>query len=199
LLLRNVSSRRVVVTVDPEAQGIAGVTVDARPRRIRLAPGRSATVALVARAAFVPDVPGAVIGRIRLTTAGAALSVPWTVALVPSRQRLLADVQLSVKAFHASDNAPAVVSLRAGSLGGTGGQAQVQPVERLDIELWRDGHRIGLLARLRDVLPGRYAFGLTGRGPRGGRLANGSYRLRIVAFPAGGAQPSVARLRFTIR
>lgn len=199
LLLRNVSSRRIVVTVEPEAQGIAGVTVDAQPRRVRLAPGRSARVVLAARAAFVPDAPDGVTGHIRLTTAGAALSVPWAVALVPSRQPLLADVQLSVQAFHASDNAPAVVSLRAGSLGETGGSAQVQPVERLEVELWRHGHRIGLLARLRDVLPGRYAFGLTGRGPRGGRLRNGSYRLRIVAFPPGGARPSVARLGFTIR
>lgn len=199
LLLRNVSSRRIVVTVEPEAQGIAGVTVDAQPRRVRLAPGRSARVVLAARAAFVPDAPGGVIGRIRLTTAGTALSVPWAVALVPSRQPLLADVQLSVKAFHASDNAPAVLSLRAGSLGETGGRAQVQPVERLDVELWRNGRRVGLLARLRDVLPGRYAFGLTGRGPRGGRLANGSYRLRIVAFPPGGARPSVTHLGFTIR
>ena len=137
--------------------------------------------------------------RIRLTTSGAELSVPWAVALVPSRQRLLADVQLSVKAFHPSDNAPAVVSLRAGSLGAIGGRVQVQPVERLDVELWQNAHRIGLLARLRDVLPGRYAFGLTGRGPLGGRLANGVYLLRIVAFPPGGARPSVERVRFTIR
>ena len=199
LLLRNVSSRRIVVTVLPEAQGIAGLTVGAQPRLVRLAPGHSATVMLVARAAFVPDAPGGVIGRIRLTTSGAALSIPWAVALVPSRQRLLADVQLSVKAFHPSDNAPAVVSLRAGSLGSTGGRAQVQPVERLDVELWQNARRIGLLARLRDVLPGRYVFGLTGRGPRGARLADGAYLLRIVAFPPGGARPSVERVRFTIR
>jgi hypothetical protein len=43
-----------------------------------------------------------------------------------------------------------------------------------------------VLARLRDVLPGRYAFGLTGRGPRGASLARGAYTLRIVALPPDG-------------
>ena len=46
--------------------------------------------------------------------------------------------------------------------------------------------RLGLVARLRDVLPGRYAFGLTGRGPRGGALAKGPYRLRVLAVPPDG-------------
>jgi hypothetical protein len=36
------------------------------------------------------------------------------------------------------------------------------------------------------VLPGRYAFGLTGRGPRGGALAKGAYRLRVLAVPPDG-------------
>ena len=39
---------------------------------------------------------------------------------------------------------------------------------RLDVELrTAGGKRLGLLARLRDLLPGRYAFGLTGHGPTG--------------------------------
>ena len=66
------------------------------------------------------------------------------------------------------------------------GRRQLRPLARLDVELWRAGSVLGLLARLRDVLPGRYAFGLTGRGPRGGRLARGTYRLRVVALPPDG-------------
>ena len=55
---------------------------------------------------------------------------------------------------------------------------------RLDVVLWRaDGTQVGTLARLRDVLPGRYTFGLTGRGPDGQRLPPGDYVLRVVAYP----------------
>ena len=42
------------------------------------------------------------------------------------------------------------------------------------------------IARLRDVLPGRFAIGLTGRGPRGGGLPACAYRLRVVAVPPNG-------------
>lgn len=199
LLLRNVSTRAIVVRLESPAQGVSGVVVAVEPRRVRIAPGRSASVTLTASSSAVPARPGAAAGHVTLLTAGAALSIPWAVALAPAESPLLDDVRLSVSSFRASDNAPAVVSLRAGTLGATGTEPQVQPVERLDVELWRDGRRIGLLARLRDVLPGRYVFGLTGRGPRGARLAAGAYRLRIVAFPPGGSAPSVARLRFTIR
>ena len=63
---------------------------------------------------------------------------------------------------------------------------QLRPVARLEVELWRGGKRLGVLARLRDVLPGRYAFGLTGRGTGGGTLARGAYRLHVVALPPDG-------------
>jgi hypothetical protein len=49
------------------------------------------------------------------------------------------------------------------------------------------------------VLPGRYSFGVTGRGPRGGRLARGAYTLRVVAFPVGGGKPGSASIGFEIR
>ena len=54
---------------------------------------------------------------------------------------------------------------------------------------------------LRDVLPGRYAFGLTGRGPNGGMLSEGSYVLRLRAYPVDGddgTRPSTAEAVFTI-
>ncbi len=80
-----------------------------------------------------------------------------------------------------------------------GGTEEVQPVERLDIELRTgDGEQIGLLARVRDLLPGRYAFGVTGRDPDGARLAPGAYTLRLVAVPAGGGRASTKSLQFEI-
>jgi hypothetical protein len=36
---------------------------------------------------------------------------------------------------------------------------------------------------LRDLLPGRVAIGLTGRGPGGSRLDPGRYQVRLLAFP----------------
>ena len=74
------------------------------------------------------------------------------------------------------------------------------PVLRMDVDLAdAKGKRIGLLARLRDVLPGRYAFGLTGRGPGGRVLARGRYTLRVLAWPTGGGAPTIRSIDFKIR
>jgi hypothetical protein len=76
----------------------------------------------------------------------------------------------------------------------------VLPVARLDVELRAsNGRMLGLLARLRDVLPGRYAFGLTGRDPFGNPLLPGSYSLRLVAVPTAAGPPTHRTVRFSIR
>ncbi|HEX4930210.1 MAG TPA: hypothetical protein VFV62_05815, partial [Gaiellaceae bacterium] len=77
-------------------------------------------------------------------------------------------------------------TVQAGQVRDLAGRRQLRPVSRLDVELWRGDQRLGVLARLRDVLPGRFAFGLTGRGPRGGTLPRGAYTLRVVALPPDG-------------
>jgi hypothetical protein len=107
-------------------------------------------------------------------------------------------VSLSATSFRASDRAPAVLTVQVGQVRDLSGRRQLRPLSRLDIELWRGREQLGLVTRLRDVLPGRYAFGLTGRGPRGGALARGEYRLRIVAVPPDG-EPEAEQLRFRIR
>jgi hypothetical protein len=79
---------------------------------------------------------------------------------------------------------------------------QVQPVSRLDILLYSaSGQFIGVLARLRNLLPGAYSFGITGRGPTSVRLAHGRYELRLAAWPTlpKEAEPSRARVPFTIK
>jgi hypothetical protein len=76
----------------------------------------------------------------------------------------------------------------------------VQPLSRLDLELWSpDGGRVGLLARLRDVLPGRYSFGVTGRDPTGSVLPSGDYQLRLVAYGTDPGPPTVKTVGFTIK
>ena len=199
LTLRNVSTRRIRVTVDAEVEGIAGVSVAATPERLRLRPRQEAQLVLTARVAFLPRRLGAVFGAVRLEVAGGGSSrVPWAVSLPTSRPPLLRDVRLSARRFPASDRSPAVLSIRAGSVRDRSGSTRLQPVTRLDVELWRGRDRLGLLARLRDVLPGNYAFGVTGRGPAGRALARGRYRLRVVAVPPDGAH-EFASVGFQLR
>ena len=197
--LRNVSSRRIAVTVVSEVEGIAGVSVTAQPDRVGLAPGERRTVRLTAKVSFLPSGLGAIGGSVRLeTNAGGRLAVPWSVALPVPEAELLGAVQLSVESFQASDQAPAVLSVRAGGVTSLAGKRQLQPLARLDVELWWRNRRIGLLARLRDVLPGSYAFGITGRGPLGKELEPGPYRLRVLAVPPAGRHQARS-LDFRIR
>ena len=185
--VRNVSSRRVVVNVAASTEGIAGLSVTAAPARVRLAPGASVRVTLTARLTFLPRRLVAIQGRARLeVTGGGRVVVPWAVALPVHGSALIGGVSLSSRSFRASDQAPAVLTVQAGQVRDLAGRRQLRPVSRLDVELWRGGKQLGLVARLRDVLPGRYAFGLTGRGPRGGALARGAYRLRVLAVPPDG-------------
>ena len=199
IVLRNVSSRRVDVDVAAATEAIAGLSVTAAPARVRLQPGASAPVKLTARVAFLPRRVGAIQGRARLEVSGGGrVIVPWAVALPFKGSALIGGVGMSPRSFRASDRAPAVLTVQAGQVRDLAGRRQLRPVSRLDVELWRGGERLGLVARLRDVLPGRYAFGVTGRGPRGGALAKGPYRLRVLAVPPDG--PAEAEtVRFRIR
>jgi hypothetical protein len=106
---------------------------------------------------------------------------------------------MTERSFRPSDARPSVLSLVAGRVRTLGGTDEVHPLERLDIELYTgDRKRIGVIARLRNVLPGRYAFGITGRDPAGTRLEPGVYRIRVVAWPAGGGPATRKALQFTI-
>jgi subtilisin family serine protease len=197
ITVRNVSTRRITVAVAASAEGIAGILVTAKPARVRLSAGEERLVTLTARVSFLPRGLGAIEGRARLEVAGGGrLYVPWAVALPFRGSALLGGVTLSTRSFRASDRAPAVLTVQAGQVRDRAGRRQLRPVSQLDVELWRGGERLGVLAQLRDVLPGRYSFGLTGRGPRGGPLARGAYMLRVVAHPPEGpAETEVVRFR----
>jgi hypothetical protein len=125
--------------------------------------------------------------------------VPWAITFGLPPRRLLSEVALSSSAFKPSDTTPAVLSLQAGALEQEATGPQVQPLVRLDVELFHGKERLGLLARLRDVLPGQVAIGLTGRDPDGNRLSPGRYRILLTAVPAAG-RPFVRRtITFRIR
>ena len=79
---------------------------------------------------------------------------------------------------------------------------QIEAVSRLDVLLYTSAGRfVGVLARLRNLLPGSYSFGITGRGPTSARLPAGGYELRLAAWPTlpKDAAPSRAQVRFTIK
>ncbi len=198
LTVHNVSTRRLLVRARDTGSG--GLLITSKPRRLRLRPDGHATLILTARLAGTPPGEGFAEGSVLLAARGVApLEVPWVITFGRPPASLISAVALSEPAFKPSDTTPAVLSLRAGLVTAAPSGAQVQPVSRLDVELWHAGHRIGLLARLRDLLPGRVAIGLTGRGPGGSRLAPGRYQVRLLAFPTSDGPPTRRTIPFRIK
>jgi hypothetical protein len=129
-----------------------------------------------------------------------ALRVPWALSFRQYSANLLAHVSLNKKSFEPSDTSPALLTIQAGNLVRDHG-LQIQPVSRLDVLLYdSSGRFIGTLARLRNLLPGAYSFGITGRGPTSLQLPPGGYELRLAAWPTlpRDGKPSRARVRFQI-
>ena len=181
--------------------GAAAVDFSLEPNRVRLVPGESVLVHLSALTASAPfgnaTADGAIIAGI---DGGGGVRVPWAIAFGPDRLDLIANATLSSPSFKASDVTPTLLSIDAGRVVGVAGRPEIRPLELLDVDLSRaDGTRVGLLARLRDVLPGRYTFGLTGRGPDGQLLPPGNYVVTIVGTPVEGRPLSRKRLRFSLR
>jgi hypothetical protein len=134
------------------------------PRRLEIEAGKSAEIRVTTPPITVARGEAA-SGVLTITPlAGTAVRIPWAVVLRRSTG-LLGPPTLSRRRFKPSEQKPAVVAVRAGRVFRSQGGSGVVPVLRLDVELWTaKGKRLGLVARLRDVLPGRYAFGLTGGG-----------------------------------
>jgi hypothetical protein len=113
---------------------------------------------------------------------------------------LLGPLHLSTHSFSPSDSAPALLTFQAGRILGASGRDEVQPVALLQLDLLRaDGTDFGTLVRLRDLLPGRYAFGLTGRSPAGNALGRGKYLIRVTAVPSLPGPASRKLVAFTIK
>jgi hypothetical protein len=109
-------------------------------------------------------------------------------------------VHLSQRAFAPSDTQPALLSFVAGAVPTSDQGPSIQPDAAVDLELWSPtGGRIGLLARMLDVLPGRYSYGVTGRDPTGQVLPAGNYMLKLIAYPVGGGPATVRTISFRIK
>lgn len=201
LTVHNVSSGRIRVSVQAGGSGV-GVS----PRHLVLARGGAAMVRVWAHVPASRTAEGAV----RLVAGGSVARVPWVVGSAP-RVRLLAGMCIARSytqpctprplAFKPSDTSTAVLAIRVGQVAARRGLREVQPVSRLEITLRKleDRKLLGTLVELRDLLPGQYAFALTGRGPAGEPLVKGPYRVKVAAWPAGPGPPTVMSQRFTIK
>jgi len=194
-----VSGRDLPVTLAVRRQdhGAAAARFSLDPARAVIRPGASVVVRLRARAepASAP-IEGVVVARVR---GGGAIRVPWAIA-PPVHGPLLGAVSLVPAAFAASDRRPALLTVDAGRVLAGSRATEIRPLARLDVELYRStGERVGLLARLRDVLPGRIELGLTGRDPAGRPLPPGRYVVRVVATSVDGGRPTSRKARFTLR
>ncbi|MGZ4439981.1 MAG: S8 family serine peptidase [Gaiellaceae bacterium] len=190
VVVRNLSplSRTVTVSVDGPA------TV--HPARLTIEPGGSRRVTVGTTADASPP-EGTVL--LAVDGGGSPIRVPWAGSFAAPVD-LISDVRLSSSTLDARALAPALLTVRLGRLAQSTGSVAVTPVARLDVELVDPhGQPLGLLTRLRDALPGTYAFALTGRAPSGSRLAPGRYTLRLLAFPTDGGRPTRHLVRFAVR
>jgi minor extracellular serine protease Vpr len=198
LHITNVSTRRLAVSIGNTAIAPKGVEITVDPQRVRIRPGRSADVVVTANTSQLSSVAGAATGDLVLRTADSPdVHVPWAVA-VPAPVDLVSHIRIQMTGTRVSDATPAALSFVAGSVSATP-EPQVRSVELLDVELWRGDTRLGLLARRRELLPGRYTFGLTGRGATGARLPRGTYTIRLLAFPGDGTRKQVDRIPYRVR
>ena len=201
VVVRNVSTRPLQLSID----ALAGADPEALrftvvPDHLVLGPGRAAPVQVTVRAPAAPPV-GVVTGDLRIAPLGGEpLELPWALSFDRAPPTLLSHLSLSESAFKPSDTRPAIMSVQVGSVSTQGG-VQVQPVVRLDVLLYTAAGRfLGVLARLRDLLPGSYSFGITGRGPGSELLPPGGYELRLNAWPSipKDAPPAGGKVRFTV-
>jgi minor extracellular serine protease Vpr len=187
LRITNVSTRALAVSVGTTAIAPKGVEISVDRQRVRIRPGRSAEVVVRAETAALSPDAGAATGDLVLRIGDSPeVHVPWAVA-VPAAVDLVSRLALKPTGTRISDATPAALSFVAGAVTADP-DPQVRAVELLEVELWRRGTRLGLLTRRRELLPGRYTFGLTGRGVTGTRLPSGRYTIRLVAFPGDGTR-----------
>lgn len=198
LRVHNVSTRTLAISIGNTSLASKGVEITTDPDRVRLRPGASAEVVVRADTFDLSDEAGTATGELVLRAGDSPeVHVPWAVA-VPTSVDLVSRVTLTPTDARVSDATPAVLGLVAGAVT-VAPDPQVRAVDLLEIQLWRGTSFLGVLARRRELLPGRYTFGLTGRGPSGERLPSGKYVVRVVAFPGDGTRRQAETVEYRVR
>ena len=201
--LENVSIRRLRLSlgVDVASEGAAAVQFTIRPKEFFVGAGRTVNVQIGVRVTSAIDGNAPVQGVLVVEpAAGNTIRIPWVITFGPSPRAALTAVRLSSRTITPSDTKPTLLSFVAGAVPQSDAGQDVRPLAQLDLELWSPaGGRVGLLARMRDVLPGRYSYGVTGRDPSGAILPAGDYVLKLVAYPTDNGRPTLRTIRFRIK
>ena len=203
MVVTNVSTRKLAMSLSSTSSGASSaLQFTVAPYQMTLGAGQSRIVNITVTSPTPPDA-SLLTGAIVIAPSGSqALRVPWAVSFKAPATNLIVNASLDHVAFKPSDLAPAILTVRAGALDSSDGGLQVEPVGRMDLLLYTAGGRfVGRLAELRDLLPGAYSFGITGRAPTSVPLAPGNYELRLEAWPTSPADatPSRATVKFTIQ
>jgi subtilisin family serine protease len=196
--IHNISTRRLAISIGNVPIAPKGVEITTDAERVRMRPGASTAVVVRADTFDLSDEAGIATGELVLRAGDSPeVHIPWAVA-VPATVDLISRVTLEPTDERVSDATPSVLALVAGAVTVTP-DPQVRAVDFLEVQLWRGTSLLGVLARRRELLPGRYTFGLTGRGPSGERLRAGRYTVRIVAWPGDGTRRQAETVEYRVR
>jgi subtilisin family serine protease len=199
LRVTNVSTRTLDISIQTIALAPRGVEITLDPSELTLRPGRTANVVVSADTGSLSERAGVATGELALLVADSTTAhVPWAVAVPEPGVDVLTRVRLRLPKGRISDETPAVLGLTAGAVTTTPGLA-VRPVQALEVRLFHGSELLGTLARRNELLPGRYTFALTGRGPGGERLRRGNYVIRMLARQGVGFGRQVDSVPYPIR
>ena len=197
-VVRNVSARPLSVSIEAKDTPV-GVSLTVAPSHLRLPVGASEQIVLRADTSSLPKDATAATGTLTLQVGGSTtVRLPWGLAIPSPNVRLISKVTLKTNGGRVSDATPDVLGLVAGAVI-PAPEPQVRPVDLLALQLWRGRKLLGVLATRQELLPGRYTFGLTGRGPDGARLRRGSYTVRIVVRPGDGTPTQAVTVPYAVR
>ncbi len=192
--LTNVSSRKLhlEVAIRTQHEGAATVDFTLRPRHVALAPGRSVLVHVDAVTASPTVGNGTADGAVVATVdGGGSIRVPWVLAFAPAPIDPIVGASFSQRSLR--------LTVDAGRVTSVAGLRRIEPLARMDVLLATPaGKPLGVLDRIRDVLPGRYTFQLTGAGPGGKQLAHGRYVATVVAYPSDGGPAGSRSFEFAL-
>lgn len=194
--VRNLTTRRVQVSI--RATTAEGVEITPVTERVLLRAGGNGEIILGIQVDGF-DAGRVVTGELVVSVRRSPLvRLPFVISRPSPDVDLLSQVSLRTTGERTTYVTPAVVSFVAGAIG-DGADPEIRPVSELEVQLWRGNELRGVLARRRELLPGRYTFGLTGRGPRGEPLARGAYVVRLVALPEDGTRRQVELVDYLVQ